>query len=142
MNYLYGSIAILIALLGIEQYGEYRVQTKWNIETARLQAIAEQEKRQDKEINAILEAKHLKDIENAKSEAGKSAVREYICTHGMLSHTTSNSQTDCSKIPNESTSESGIGGSIEEFAVRCAQDSMTILEFQEWAIRENLPIGD
>jgi hypothetical protein len=142
MNYLYGSIAILIALLGIEQYGEHRVQTRWDIETARLQAIADQEKRQDKEITAILEAKHLKDIQHAKSEAGKSAVRDYLKSHGLLHSEGSNSQTTCSGVPNESTSESGIGGSIEEFAGRCAQDSLTILEWQEWAQRENLPIGD
>ena len=142
MNYLYGAIAILIALLGIEQYGEHRVQTRWDIETARLQAISDQEKRQDKEITAILEAKHLKDIQYAKTQAAKSAIADYVKSHGLLHSEGGCSQTASSGVSNGTPSESGTSADIEEFASACAHDAQIVLDWQEWALRENLPIGD
>jgi hypothetical protein len=142
MNYLYGSLAILIALLGIEQYGEHRVQTRWDIETARLRAIADQEKRQDKEINAILEAKHLKDIQYAKTQSAKSAIAGYVKSHGLLHSEGSCSKTASSGVSDGTAGESGTSADIEEFASACAHDAQIILDWQEWALRENLPIGD
>ena len=140
MNYLYGSIAILLLLLGVEQYGEHRVKTQWDLESARLQALADQAKNQDKEINAVLEEQHRKDIQNAKSEAGKSAIREYIRTHGMLHIEGSNNQAQNSSGVNDASSQCGTSLEVEEFATRCGEDALKILRFQEWAIRENLEI--
>jgi hypothetical protein len=142
MNYLYGSIAILLALLGIEQYGEHRVQVKWNLETARLEALADQARQQSMAINKVIDAQHQKDIENAKSEAGKSAVRDYLKSHSLL-HTEGNcGQAQSPAKPDEPASEPGTDASIEEFAGRCAQDALTVLNWQEWAKREGLEISE
>jgi len=142
MNYLYGSLAILLALAGVEQYGEHRVQTKWDIETAKLQALAEQAKRQDKEITAALETQHLKDIQHAKSEAGKRAIADYLKSHGLLHSEGNCSQTQGSGVSSGSAVESGTSADIAEFANACAHDAQIVLDWQSWAIREGLEVSD
>jgi hypothetical protein len=138
MNYLYGSIAILIALLGVEQYGEHRVEVRWDLEKARLQALADQTKRQDKEITAILESQHLKDIQNAKSEAGKRAIADYLKSHGLLHAEGNCSQAQSTGGITNSTCECGVSVEVESLAARCGEDALKILRFQEWIQREGL----
>jgi hypothetical protein len=131
-------VSVILLLVGIEQYGEHRIQAKWNLETAHLEALATQAKEQSAKANQAVTEQHRKDIENAKSEAGKYAIRDYLRTHGMLHTEGSSGQAQSSGVPDESPCQCGTGASIEEFAGRCAQDSMTILEWQDWSVREGL----
>lgn len=136
MNYLYGSIAIVLVLLGVEQYGEHRIQIDWNMETARLESIAKQEKENNrKSLDAIAE-QHKKDIENAKSKAGRDAVRDYLS--GLLQHQGNNSEAENTSGVSGATCQCGISVEAEEFANRCGQDALKLLRVSEWAQREGL----
>lgn len=140
MNYLYGSAAIVLLLLGVEQYGEHRVQVLWDLEKARLETIAKQEKETDRKAIDAINEQHKKDIENAKSKAGRDAVRNYI--NGLLHSKGDSNQTQSAEGISQSASQCGVSMEVEEFGQRCAQDAMTILRFQEWVQREGLETSD
>lgn len=141
-----GIALIVMVLFGVEQYGEHRIQTKWDLEVARLEAVAKQEKESNEKTNKAVEAQHKKDIEHAKSEAGKSAIADYLRRHRMLPvsvpvrNEDNSTETESTKVVDAPTCECGTSSSIEEFAGRCGQDALTILNFQEWVVREGLDV--
>lgn len=141
-----GIALMILMLVGAEQYGEHRVQAQWDLEVARFAAIAKQEKEENEKTNEAIEAQHKKDIEHAKSEAGKSAITDYLRRHRMLPASPPvRNEGDCAKtedtkVVDAPTCECGTSSSIEEFAGRCGQDALTILNFQEWVVREGLDV--
>lgn len=144
-QYLYGLLGVCVILLITEQIGEYRIQTKWDLEKARLETIAKQEKQRDKEANVAIEKQHKKDIEYAKSQAGKRAISDWLKSHCMLPSGASVSgssdcKTESTAKPNDTAGQSGTSNRIEEFAQGCALDALQVLNWQEWAIREGLEV--
>lgn len=142
-RYLYGAIAFTIMLLGAVLYGEHRVQVKWDLERARQATIATLAKEADEAARKAIEDKHKKDIEHAKSQAGRTAISNWLKSHGMLPDGSPVSgsgggQTNCTGKPDGTASQSGTSGRIEEFAEGCALDALHVLRWQEWAVREGL----
>lgn len=139
-----GIALIVITLVGAEQYGEHRIQAQWDLEVARLDAVSKQAKESNKKTNEAIDAQHKKDIEYAKSEAGKSAIADYLRRHRLLPASApvrdadSGAKTESTQVADAPACECGTRSSIEEFAGRCGQDALTILNFQEWVIREGL----
>lgn len=145
MNYIYGLAALCVLLLGVEQYGEHRVNVKWDLERARLVTIAVQAAATDKAANKAVEDQHKKDIENAKSKAGRAAVAAWVKSHGLLPSgpqmpNPGCGQTDGTGGPDDPAGQSGVGERIAEFAEGCALDALKVLNWQEWAIREGLEV--
>lgn len=147
MTRLYTALAMLAALcallLGVEQYGEHRVQVKWDLERERQEAVAQQEAERDKQANAATEAQRKKDIENAKSEAGRIALNNWLRKHGLLPDGSPVSgscsgKANCPSKPDGASGQSGSGERIADFARGCALDALHVLQWQEWAIREGL----
>lgn len=138
MNYLYAALAAIAILIGVEQFGEHRIQTLWDLETERIEAIAKQEKENDRKAIDAISEQHRKDIQNAKSEAGKSAVREYLRTHGMLPSQGSDNQAANTEGISNSSCKCGASVETEEFAERCGEDALKLLRVTEWALRESL----
>lgn len=140
---LAGFVIVAFILVGIEQYGEYRIQEKWDLERARNEAVAQQEAERDKQANAATEAQRKKDIENAKSEAGRTALNNWLRKHGLLPDGSPVSgsgggQTNCTGKPDGTTGQSGSGERIADFARGCALDALHVLQWQEWAMREGI----
>ena len=141
MNYLYAALAAMALLIGAEQFGEHRIQALWDIETERLEAVAEQVKVDDENDRIAIAERHRRDIQNAKSEAGRKAIRNYIRTRGMLpTNPAACGQTDGAGGADGAAAEPGLGNSLEEFASRCGQDALKVLAWQEWAIRQGLEV--
>ena len=143
MNYLYGIIAALLILAGIEQYGEHRVQAKWDLERARNEAVAKQEAERDKQAGIAAEEQRKKDIENAKSEGGRIVLNNWLRKHGLLPDGSAVSgsdsdKTNCTCNPDDTADQSGAGERIAELAEGCALDALHVLQWQEWAIREGI----
>jgi hypothetical protein len=133
-----------LIIFGAEMVGEHRVQVKWNAESARLTVIAQQAKDQDTAARKSIEAQHKKDIEYAKSEAGKSAVREYLRTHGLLSTcvpvpSAGSGQAQSPGVPSDGQDpKPGARIDIQEFATECAKGALMNIEWREWALKEDL----
>lgn len=143
MNYLATIVIVMLLLLGVEKYGEHRVQVAWDLERARNEAIAQQEAERDKQANAATEAQRKKEIENAKSEGGRIVLNNWLRKHGLLPDGSpvsgsSGGQANCTGKPDDTTGKSGSGERIEDFARGCALDALHVLQWQEWAIREGL----
>jgi sRNA-binding protein len=134
-----GVVAICFIIFAIDQNGANRVQARWDAETARFKLVAKQAEEQNKAVNKAINEQHKKDIDYAKSEAGKSAIRDYLKSHSLLPNSCS-SQTNSTSLPYATGSELQPGGSLEEFAGRCAQDAITVGDWQERAKREGFKI--
>lgn len=139
-RYLY-ALAILCAWTGVAVlYGEHRMQIEWDLEIARQEAKAEQARDADLAARKADEDQHRKDIENAKSKAGRAAVAAWVKSHGLLPDGACRGQADGTGEFDGSAGQSGTGDSIEEFARGCALDAQHVLRWQEWAVREGLEI--
>lgn len=146
MNYLLAGIAVILILLGVEQWGEHRVQVEWDKETAARIAITGQAKRQSAEAANDVEEQHKKDIEYAKSQAGRAAVADFLRRHGLLpdgspvSVARGDGQAEVPVRTDGAACESGFAERIKEFAARCLHDARKVEMCMEWAKRENLEV--
>lgn len=124
--------------------GKASVQILWDSEKKKQKEAADKERARDEAARKLIEAKHKKEIEYAKSEAGKRAVVEYIRSIGLLSDGSTlrslgdSGQAEGSKGADGPACERSTSQSIEEFAGRCAQDAITIINFQEWINQEGI----
>lgn len=146
-RYLYGAVALCLMLVGAVLYGEHRVQVKWDLERARQATIAALAREADEAARKADAEQRKKDIENAKSKAGRTAISNWLKSHGLLPDGSPVSgsgggQTDCTGKPDGAAGQSGTSGRIEEFAEGCALDALHVLRWREWAIREGLKITD
>lgn len=144
-RYLYGAVALVLMLVGAMLYGEHRVQVKWDLERARQETITALARETDEAARKADAEQHKKDIENAKSQAGRTAIARWLRDHGLLPDGSPMSgsgggQTDCAGKPDGTAGQSGTGGRIEEFAEGCALDALHVLRWQEWAVREGLEV--
>lgn len=141
MNYLYVALAAMFLLVGVEKFGEHRIQSMWDIERAILEDKAKQAEFDDAKIRNAIEVQHRKDIQNAKSESGRIAIRGFLRARSMLpDHTAKRCQADSAEGADGSTGESRTGDGLEKFANRCGQDALKVLAWQEWAMRQGLAV--
>ena len=144
-RYLYGLLALATWTLGSVMYGEHRVQVKWDSERGRQQTVADIAAETDRKARDAIAKQHEKDVENAKSQAGRIVLAAWLKSHGLLPDGSPVSgsgggQTDCTGKPDGTAGQSGTGGRIEEFAEGCALDALHVLRWREWAVREGLEI--
>lgn len=140
------SIVIALILVVFGFYGGMsHVQKQWDLEKARMQGIADQEKIRDALAKKAAKEQAKKDIENAKTEAYRKFVRDYLSGRVLSNGATlrdkdNRSETDSSKRTDEKSCECGVSAQIEEFAIGCGIDAASVLNWQEWATREGLPV--
>jgi hypothetical protein len=142
-RYLYGAAALCLLVLGSVLYGEHRVQVKVDLERERQETIAALARETDKAAKAADAEQHKKDIEHAKSQAGRTAIAAWLKSHGLLPDGSPVSgpggcEADSAGGSDGAPGQSGTGGRIEKFAEGCALDALHVLRWQEWAIREGL----
>jgi membrane protein involved in colicin uptake len=138
-------IAGILALALADWNGSHRVHVQWDAANAVASQIKAQAQQKDAEARKSIEAQHKKDIEYAKSEAGKSAVREYLRTHGLLSScpTLPSAGSGASSGPqssNGTTGKPGTSGAIEAFAGRCRGDAAKVELCTRWIIEEKFEV--
>jgi len=137
MNRLAASLIALVALSGaMWLLGASHVQHKWDLERERLRTIAEQAVKQGKAALQAVEQQHRKDIEHAKSQAGRTAIAAWLKSHGLLSDGSQvpgsgSGQNASSCVTDATGGERGTGGGIEGFALRCGQDALTVEAWQD-----------
>jgi len=126
--------------------GKASVQLLWDSEKARQKEAADKERLKDEAARKAVEAKHKKDIEYAKSTAGRAAIADWLKSHGLLPDGSpvridgDSGQAQGSQSPDDGSGEQRLGGFLEEFAGRCAQDAIKINNFHEWVKQEGLEI--
>ena len=134
----------LIIVFCADWNGAHRVQLKWNAESARLTAIAQQAKDQDASARKSVEDQHKKDIAYAKTQAAHDAIAVYIKSHGLLPTClqvpgSGSGQAQSPSVPSDGqNTESGVGTNLQEFATECAKGALMNIEWREWALREGL----
>jgi len=137
MNRVAAALAALVVLsLGMWLLGASHVQHKWDLERERLRTIADQAKQQSDAARHAVEEQHRKDIEHAKSKAGRTAIYAWLKSHGLLPDGTPVSgsgggQNAGACVTDATGGEHGTGGGIESFALRCGQDALTVEAWQE-----------
>ena len=135
-QYIIGAVAIILLLLGIEQYGEHRVQVQWDTEKAKIQAVSDAEKARNLKTIAELNEQHKREVEYAKSKAGRDAVNRWLREHGLLSDgaemrdCASPSASDRTGLSDAGREEQGTGTSLEGFAINCADDASRLTDWQ------------
>ncbi len=145
-QYLIGIGAALIILLGVEQYGEHRVQVEWDKDKAVREALAVKAEKDNKENIYALNKQHQKDIKTATGKAGRDAVADYLKSIGVLSNgltvrSEGSGKAESPKLPNErSDTESSTRSSIERFGLECAKGAVMNMDWREWAIHEGLEV--
>lgn len=141
-----GLILLFILIAGSYVAGYVHVKNKWNLDIKVRTALLKSEKDSNKVTIENLNTQHLKDIENAKSQTGRIAINKWITDNGLLSDripvckTTRNSKANSTSISDEASEEQAVRGRIEKFTTNCALDSITISDWQEWAVKEGLSI--
>lgn len=149
MNRYMAAVIVAVAwTVGAVLYGEHRVQTEWDLDKARQKVIAEQARETDKAANAAIEDKHRKDVEYAKSQAGRSALAAWLKSHGLLPDGSPMPGSGGGKTDGAAPSdgrpdtESGLADRIKEFAGKCRDGAQMNVEWREWAVREGLKVAD
>lgn len=141
-------IALLLIAVGTaEQYGESRVQHKWDQHNLEVKGkLALEKQRSDAERIKLIED-HKKEIEYAKSKAGADAISRFLREHGLLPNGAPVHRPDDSvgeaEVPegtDGAASKFGAGESLEEFATRCGIDAIKVELCTEWAIKEGLEV--
>ncbi|MFA5976502.1 MAG: hypothetical protein WC859_10125 [Elusimicrobiota bacterium] len=145
MNYLYAILALLAIALGCEQWGEHRVQVKWDQDKAVRQARLDDEIARGEKIIADMRDKFKKEKAYAESEASKRAVDRFLRDHGLLPsglpvRPVANGQAQVPQGADGTTCESGFAERIKDFAARSLRDARKVAMCTEWAVREGLEI--
>lgn len=128
----------LTIVLGLISYGEHRVQIKWDAANAVAAAAKEKADGVDAEARAALVKQHMEDLNYAKSEAGKQAIRDYLRTHRL--YNTCGSTPQVPQGADGTTSQRGDATALEQFAGRCRADAQKVRLCTQWAIREQLEV--
>lgn len=144
-QYLIGIGAALLIILGVEKYGEHRIQVQWDKDIAQREAVAKHDKDENAKNLADLKDKWKKEKNDAESEAGKRAVAKYLRDAGLLPSSLPVRKCDSGQanIPqgtDSTTSESGLTERITQLAGRCIEDARKVEMCSQWAARENLPV--
>jgi hypothetical protein len=133
---LAGVLLFIASITGAWLSGSHHVQKKWDLENERLQTIADLAIVQRDAAARTVAEQHKKDIEHAKSQAGRTAIATWLKSHGLLPDGTPVSgsgggQNAGSRVTDAAGGEHGTGGSIEGFALRCGEDALTVEAWQQ-----------
>lgn len=144
-QYIAGFVVIVVILLGVEQYGEHRIQSKWDVDIAEREAVAKHDKEENAKNLADLKDKWKKEKKDAESEAGRRAVAKYLRDAGLLPsglpvRKCDSGQANIPQGTDSTTSESGLAERITQLAERAIEDARRVEMCTQWAARENLPI--
>jgi membrane protein involved in colicin uptake len=137
MNYLYGSSATILILIGVEQYGEHRIQVKWDSDIEVRQTLLEKSKQDNQEALDASKAQYEKDRIAATSQAGRDAVNRFLRDHGLLPNgdrmpsSTGDSQAQGEQGTDGATKERGTGSEIERFSTGCGEDALKVIRWQD-----------
>lgn len=143
-------IAALLVLVGLGWYlhhagyetGKAEIQSAWNIEEAQEKEAQDEAAKLNDETNKIVQQQHAADVAATQSAAGRAAVDSYIATHGLLPSAACGSGQAVSTERIDATAQklgtSASSQELREFTQRCAADALTVLEWQEWVVREGL----
>ena len=154
-NLIVGVIAL--ALIGYAAYwlhhdgyiqGKAEVQAEFDTHLAADQAAVNEAVKLSEEINGIVQKQHEADINFVQSKAGTDAVNRYLASHGLLPSSGSmcgeqsgaGGQALSLKLNDATSGKPRIGDSNTEFAKRCATDALAVLVWQEFAVRNGLPV--
>ena len=135
-RYLIAFTVLAGLMLGIEQYGEHRVQVEWDKDKAVRAALLNQAV-ENGEKNAEHVAEQLRGYyEHALSKEGRTALNRWLKSHGLLPDgapvrgCADQSAADSSSSADGASGEQWVGGSLEEFATNCALDAQRLTDWQ------------
>jgi hypothetical protein len=132
MNYLYALAVSMLVIIGVEQYGEHRVQSEWDKDVAIRQALIDKAKQENKESLDEIRKQYEKDKRAATSKAGRDAIARYIRERGLLQEACAgNVQAQGSKGVNGISEEPRTSAALESFAGDCASDALKVIRWQE-----------
>jgi hypothetical protein len=140
-----GLLAITIIVIAIDQHGANRVQARWDKAIVAAEQAKQKADAEDKAARLASAEQYRRDIENAKSQAGRAAVDKYIRDHGLLPA--------CIPVPGAggvagngstgtdgTTGKPGTGEILAEFATACGKDALKVMRWQEFAIAHNFKV--
>ena len=142
LSVLFSLLFTSVACLFVYQH----VKGQWNADIKVREALLKSELASNKVTLESLNTQHTKDIENAKTKAGRAAVNKWIADNWVLPdrlpvcQTTGTDKTINTGVSDGKSGEQRPWGGITEFAVRCAKDALKVTDWQELAIRENWKI--
>ena len=137
MNRLAAALVALTALSGgMWLLGASHVQHTWDLERERQNTAAELADKQSDAARRATDEQHKKDIEHAKSQAGRTAIVTWLKSHGLLPDGapvsgSGGGQNAGSRVTDAAGGEFGTGGGIEGFALRCGEDALTVEAWQQ-----------
>lgn len=145
--------AFLLAFWGWGAYqhheGYAECQTAWDNEEKIEQDAKTAADKLDKEAHDHELKQHAEDLQAVKSQAGHDAIAGYLRAHGVLPDSPAvcssggDSQTLGDKgneIPAGESGTSQGGAGLAAFSQRCAADALSLLQWQEWADINELPV--
>ena len=116
--------------------GGNAVREEWNKEKAVRAALLDAEKKRNLKTVAELKDKHQKEMDHAKTKAGRDAVNRWLREHCLLPSQLqvrdcgSKAPADRAKVPDGRGEEQRTGGGIEGFAINCADDASRLTDWQ------------
>jgi hypothetical protein len=125
-------VSVILLLVGIEQYGEHRIQAKWNTDIAVRQAVLDKVKQDNQEALDASKTQYEQDKRAATSKAGRDAVNGYIRDHGLLQSCTGNIPAQGIQGTNGASEERGTSSTLESFTNDCGQDALKVIRWQDW----------
>jgi hypothetical protein len=130
-------ISAILILIATEQYGEHRVQVKWDQDIAVRQALLDKTKQDNKEALNADKIQYDKDKVAATSKAGRDAIAGYIRERGLLP-AGCGVQSSPGNVPSQGAQgtdgtpgELGTGSALEGFAASCANDALKVIRWQD-----------
>lgn len=145
-QYLFAAAAVLLGLLGAEQWGEHRILVQWDKDKAVREAQLETEKKHNQETVDDLNGKWKKTLDLAVGEAGRRAVDRFLRDHGLLPSglpvqpNPGAVPPQGAKVPDGAASQQGVGDGLARFATGCALDALKVMDWQELCIRQHCEV--
>jgi len=140
MTIQYKLLSIILATLLVFgagfALGVLQTQTDYKVDNAVRTALLKFETDRNLKVGQDLTKQYGKDVEYAKSKAGRAALARWLDDHGLLpdgskvSGDGDQAPVDCPEVPHGSSEEQSTGGRIEEFAADCADDASRLMDWQ------------
>jgi hypothetical protein len=146
MNYLYAVLVLLAIALGCEQWGEHRIQVKWDQDKAVREAQLETEKKHNQETVDDLNDKWKKTLDTAIGKAGRAAIDRFLREHGLLPSglpvqpNPGAVQAQGPQVSDGAADQPGAGSGLAEFATGCALDALKVMDWQELCVRQHCEV--
>lgn len=123
--------------------GSDAVRNEWDLEKARIAAIALHERDANEANLKSLKKKFKEELEHEKDAAFSAGIRSFLSTNGLLSCRSTVRDTDSgseAEIPAGVDAAPRESGNLERFAADCVRDARKVEMCAEWAMREGLEV--